>query len=175
MMNSDVLVAQGSEDSGCEGPSPEAPCLFLATPAPTIAYTEKCEARQSQEGGVPPERSRQRRQKKEQRCQNTAHPRPCHLAQLPSELLLMVMHHMDKGILKTFVLTSKVMHHVREANAIAVFKGMQRKQLHWYLSVFGDPNKRSDEQAEEMEIAARESDWWRNAPRPRYHDLRSIW
>lgn len=103
---------------------------------------------------VPPERSRQRRQKKEQRCQNTAHPRPCHLAQLPSELLLKVVHHMDKGILKTFVLTSKRMHHVREANTTVVFKGTQSEQFHWYCSDFGDPNGRDDEQSEDMEIAA---------------------
>lgn len=175
MMNNDVPARRGSEDSGCESQSPEAPCLPLATPTPTIAYTEKWQSRQRQGTKVPREKSRQRRQKKEQRRRNTAHPGPCHLAQLPNELLLKIMHHLDKAILKAFVLTSKRIHHVREANPMAVFKGIRREQFCWYLSVFSNPNERSDEQAEEMQLGARESDWWRNTPRSRYQDLRSIW
>ncbi|MCJ1426819.1 hypothetical protein MMC29_004722 [Sticta canariensis] len=174
-MNNNVLVMRGNEDTGYESPVPKAPCLFLATPAPTITHTEKWQASQRQGKKVPREKSRHRRQKKEQRRRNTAHPRLCHLTKLPNELLLKVMHHMDKDILKTFVLTSKRMHHVREANTIAVFKGMQREQFCRNLSVFGDPNERSDEQVEEMQTAARKFDWWRNAPRSRYQDLRSIW
>ena len=82
---------------------------------------------------------------------------------------------MDKESLKSFVLTSRRMYHVREANTIAVFKGMQREQFPGYLSVFGDPTKWSEEQVEEMEFVARESDWWRDAPRPRFHEWRTLW
>lgn len=127
---------------------------------------------------MPQDNSRQRRQKKEQRRRDGAHPRPCRLAQLPSELLLMVMHHMDKGSLKSFVQTSRRMHHVREANLTAVFKGMQRVQFPGHsgpLSVFGDPTKRSDEQVEVIKIMARLCDWWRDRQPDRCPDQRTPW
>ena len=173
-MNSAVSVVRGSEDSGFESPHPEAPCL-LGTPARKTAHKEKWEARQERGRKVPQQSSRQRRQKKEQRRRDGANPTSCHLEHLPSELLLKVMHHMDKGSLKSFVLTSRRMHQVREASAVAVFKGMQRERFPAFLSLFGDPTKASEEQVEEMKIVAQESDWWRNAPRPRYHDRRTLW
>ncbi|MCJ1270488.1 hypothetical protein MMC22_010385 [Lobaria immixta] len=172
-MNSDVAAVPGSGDSGFQSPHPEVPCL-LATPTPITAHTEKREERQERGRKEPQQSSRQRLQK-EQRRRDGVHPKLCHLAQLPNELLLQVMHHMDKGSLKSFVLTSRRMHHVREASPIAVFKGMRRKRFPAYLSVFGDPNKASEEQVEEMEIVALVSDWCRDAPRPRYHDRRTLW
>lgn len=174
-MNSDFSAVRGSGHLG-----PESLCLGItglssATPAPGIADKEKWEAREEQGRKVSQERSRQRRQRKEQRRRHVARPRSCHLARLPNELLLKVMHHMDKGSLKSFVLTNKRMHHVREGNLIAVFKGMQREQFPGYLSTFGDPVERSDEQAEEMQIVARGSHSWEHSPRPPHDDLRTLW
>lgn len=174
-MPRDVSVVRGGEDLGDESLYAEASRLPLAAPAPRIAHKEKWEARQERKGGKVLQERRQRRQKKEHRRRNGAHLGSCHLAQLPSELLLQVMHHMDKGSLKSFVLTSKRMHNVREANATAVFKGMQREQYPGYLSAFGDPTKRSSEQVEEMRIAAEMSAWWGNAPRLGHNNPRSLW
>lgn len=174
-MNTDFSAVRGSGHLYPESLYLGITGLSWATPAPEIADKEKWVARQEQGHTMPQERSRQRRQRKDQRRRDVARSRSCHLARLPNELLLMVMHHMDKESLKSFVLTNKRMHHVREGNAIAVFKGMQREQFPGYLSVFGDPVERSDEQAEEMQIVARGSHFWEHSPRPPYDDLRTLW
>lgn len=159
---------------GYEHSYPRAPRLFLTTLQPKIAHRETRDASQERGRKMPQETSRQRRHKKEQRRRDSADPSSSNLAQLPSELLLNIMYHMDKSSVKSFVLTGKRIHHVREANTIAVFKGMQRERFPGYLSAFGDPTKQSEEQAE-MASVARKSNSWRDAPELRHHDPRSLW
>ncbi|MCJ1469788.1 hypothetical protein MMC07_008430 [Pseudocyphellaria aurata] len=167
-------MTDDQRDDKAPGSYPKAPRLVLTTPRAGIARKETQEAGQERGPKKPQGTSRQRRHKKEQRRRDGADPSSSHLAQLPSELLLNIMHHMDKSSVKSFVLSAKRMHDVREANTMAVFKGMQRERFPGYLSAFGDPTKKSEEQAK-MALVAGGSDWCRVAPRLCHHDPRSLW
>ena len=92
-------------------------------------------------------------EEKMERRESTAGRRKCNLQKLPSELIMMAMHHMDEESLKSFVQTHRAGYAIWKAGTLGIFLGMQETQLPEVSRIFGGPNAASVEQRQIMEDA----------------------
>ena len=153
-------------------PYPETPKIFMAMPATKLAH-ERGWAEKQQRWFRRQEQTRQRRQRGVQRRGQTASPcrerhspsrsdrvSPTAFENLPSELILTIMHTLDKTSMNNFIKSSRRVNALWKSNKKSIFQGMCETQFPEFIDILGTPMRgRNQSQRETMQSTMETFQW----------------